>query len=205
MMKKIPPAPRLAEAFSKMNLTVVTAGFDAALLAIFIFKWRLIASLSGTFYPVLILGLGFFFFVMLTLSVINAVAFFGVQKIKALIPLILNLIIMTLILFIPIDPINVRIRFRRNHTRLTEAVQWIRSQPDQFGLPYIILPDGYADLTVDGEAQMIIESDGTNYFFPILIRPEISTEGFLYLFDTNEIERTPSLYRIKENWYWAEK
>ncbi len=140
-------------------------------------------------------------------SIIHFFRKFKLSKIKASIPVLIQLVTMLMILFIPFTNIVMNMDFRQNYEQRLEVVSLIESgklnDTDDNGL--ITLPKKYHHLSRGGEV-LIARTDSDIEILFYTFRGVLDRfSGFLYTTKNMDLESRDDLKQIqniKDHWYW---
>ena len=187
------------------------------LLAIHIFRWRVVEALTPFIEPTVESVLEVAYLLVLLWSLIHFIR--QAKKLgarRAATPLLVNIAILLIVLFVPFTEITVGLNFRWNYTKRAEVVSAVLDgKMNQFitnsgGLgDFIHLPLSYRGLS-DGDDIMVYRRDGQTLIFFFDFRGILdSFSGFVYSTD----DTTPKsgdfggqfveLEHLRPNWYWA--
>ena len=204
---------------SRPNESVLAASIllGVMLLGVSIFRVTLIEGLTPFMEPILEFILGVAFLLVLLWSVIHFIwraKTLGAKQ--AAIPLLVNIAILLIVLFVPFVQITTGLNFRWNYRKRVEVVDAVvHGKMNQFITSsggrgdFIHLPSSYRGLS-DGGDIMVYRRDGQTLIFFFDFRGILdSFSGFVYSTD----DATPKsgdfggrfieIEHLRPNWYWA--
>jgi hypothetical protein len=189
----------------------------AILLAVSIFRWTLVKVLTPFIEPTLESILRVAFVIVLLWALVHFI--WQAKKLgakRAGTPLLVNVSVLLIVLFVPFSEITVGLDFRWNYRKRAEVVSDVLDgKMNQFitnsgGLgDFIHLPSSYRGLS-DGDDIMVYRRDGQTLIFFFDFRGILdSFSGFVYSTD----DTTPKngdfggqfveIDHLRPNWYWA--
>jgi len=187
------------------------------LLAVSIFRWTLVKVLTPFIEPTLESILGVAFVIVLLWALVHFI--WQAKKLgakRAGTPLLVNVSVLLIVLFVPFSEITVGLNFRWNYSKRMEVVDAVlHGKMNQFitssgGLgDFIHLPSSYRGLS-DGGDIMVCRRDGQTLVFFFDFRGILdSFAGFVYSTDDTTPKngdfggRFVEIDHLRPNWYWA--
>jgi hypothetical protein len=179
-----------------------------------IFRWSLIEILTPFLEPMLELAIYGFFLIIIIWSFIFGLMKMKSQKIKAFIPIIINIAAVIIIFVVPFTAITTKMDFYFHINEREDVIEKITNGELISNVSYndslINLPAKYKNLSKGGGNIVVeYENKNPNVFFFTFRGVIDNFSGFAYMSDGNEPERNDFLCtqileveKLKDHWFW---
>lgn len=198
----------------KPNLFRLSIIASIATIGINIFRWPLTDILTPFLEPILELAIYGFFLIIIIWSFIFGLIQMKNQKIKAFIPIIINIATVIIIYIVPFSTLTLEMDFYSNLNAREDVINKITNGELVPNVPYndslINLPAKYKNLSKGGGDIVVeYENENLNVLFFTFRGVMDNFSGFMYMSDDNEPERNDlsctqilEVKKLKNHWYW---
>lgn len=182
-------------------------------IVINIFRWSLFELLTPFLEPMLELAIYGFFLVIIIWSLIYGVIKVKSQKIKALIPAMINIAAVIIIVIVPFTAITLKMDFYFHLNEREDIIEKITNGELVPNVSHnnrlINLPAKYRNLSKGGGDIIVeYENENPNVFFFTFRGILDNFSGFVYRSDDNEPQKDDfgcnyiELEKLQKNWFW---